>query len=126
MLQVNWQGQRLDVSRLVFKCEQKNLYDTALARIAAHLHLEVADDRTEPWPGDFWIGCYPRAGWTSAEPERIGWAITLEVPLAVAVLKHAAIETERLTEDAVPDMTVRAAPFSASDSQQATKRHRRT
>lgn len=109
MLQVNWQEQRLNVLRLVFKCGHKNLCDAALARLVAHFRLEVADDRTEPRPGDFWIACCPRAGWSSTEPDRIGWASAVEVPLAVAVLKHTATEAERINEEAVPDMPVLAA-----------------
>ncbi len=103
MIQVNWQDQWLDVRRLVFRRGHERAFDAALDGLAARFRLEVAGDQTEPHPGDFWIGCHPRTGWGNANPELIGWASLVEVPLALGVLKRTAAEAESRTHDATAD-----------------------
>ena len=94
MIRVNWQDQVLNVRRLVFRRGNESSFDAVLDRLAAGFGLEVAADRAEPRPGDFWIGCHPVRGWGDADPARIGWASLVEVPLAVGILNRAAAQVE--------------------------------
>jgi hypothetical protein len=112
VIQVNWQEQVLAVRRLVFRRGHERGFDAALDRLAARFGLEVTDDRTDPRPGDFWLGCHPRAGWGAADPERIGWASAVEVPLAVGVLLRAA-GSEPRTDQHTPDTPTLAVAFGA-------------
>ena len=102
MIQIIWQDQRLSVNRLVFRHGHETAFDATLDRLAARFRLELSDDLTEPRPGDFWLGCHPRTGWGSGNPERIGWASAVEVPLAVGVLKYTAEATEPLADAPAP------------------------
>lgn len=88
MLHIHWQNQRLQISRLVFRRESGSSFDGILDSLAARFRLQVADERAEPHPGDFWIGCLPRAGWGHVDTSLIGWASLLEVPLAVGLLRQ--------------------------------------
>jgi hypothetical protein len=87
VLQINWQEQWLQVRRLVFRRGGSLSFDAAIDSLAARFRLQVADDRAEPRPGDFWIGCHPRVGWGNADPNLIGWASMVEVPLALGLLR---------------------------------------
>jgi hypothetical protein len=86
MLRINWQEQPLEVGRLVIHRDQGDSYIRKLIELAARLQIEVADEHSNPSPGDFWVGCHPRAGWGDADPNLIGWASVVEVPLAVGIL----------------------------------------
>ncbi|MBP3956047.1 hypothetical protein J8F10_12215 [Gemmata sp. G18] len=90
MIQVTWQDEGLDVTRLVYGDDCP--FRATLDRIAARFALDVADDRTSPRPGDFWIGCHPRAGWGTADANLIGWAGLVDVPQAVSALRRATAE----------------------------------
>ena len=56
--------------------------------------------RTDPRPGDFWVGCHPDRGWGHTDPDRVGWASFVEEPEAVHQFGVAAgrIETGALIE----------------------------
>jgi hypothetical protein len=90
VIHVYWQDQLLDVRRLVFRRGHEVTFDATLDQLASQFGLAVTDDGADPRPGDFWIGCHPRSGWGAADPERIGWASVVEVPLAVGVLNRTA------------------------------------
>jgi hypothetical protein len=90
MIRLNWHDQPLRVGRLVYRNESELTFGATLDRLAALLRLDVADDRAEPRPGDFWIGCHPRTGWGGADPEQIGWASLVDVPQAIGVLNRCA------------------------------------
>ena len=98
MLRIHWQGQQLNVGRLVFR-RNRDSYERSLRDLATHLQLDVGDDSADPKPGDFWVGCHPRAGWGDADPELIGWASIVEVPLAVGLLNLNALNA---VEEAIP------------------------
>jgi len=91
MLRIQWQGQHLDIDRLVFR-QNRDSYERSLSDLASHLRLDVGDDSVDPKPGDFWVGCHPRAGWGDTDPELIGWASVVEVPLAVGLLNLSAVK----------------------------------
>ncbi len=95
MIHVYWQDQWLDVQRLVFDRGQEAAFDAVLDRLARLFGLDVTDDRADPRPGDFWIGCHPRRGWGEADPAQIGWASLVESRAAVDVLDCIAVEAER-------------------------------
>lgn len=92
MVRLNWQGQHLTIDRLVFRQEHRDAYVKTLNELAVRLHLDLGDAAAEPRAGDFWIGCQPRSGWGNAEPELIGFASVIEVPLAVGLLKLSSLE----------------------------------
>ena len=98
MIRIDWQGQRLDVRRLVFRPGDGAALVATLTAAADRHHLEVADDRAEARPGDFWVGCHPRTGWGDADPERVGWASVVEVPVAVEALKRRPAAAESLAD----------------------------
>jgi hypothetical protein len=106
VIQINWQDQVLRVRRLVFRRDRERRCEAVLDGLAERFQLEVADDRAEPQPGDFWIGCHPRAGWGDSDPARIGWVSFVEVPLAVGVLEQAATFDSSAHEEPVPGGTV--------------------
>lgn len=82
MLRVHWQGQPFNVTRLVLPRDHSS-YSNTLRGLADRHGLPVSDDRTDPRPGDFWAGTYPERGWGNADPDLVGWASFIEVPLAV-------------------------------------------
>ena len=90
MIHVSWQDQLLNVTRLIFQCGPGCTFGAVLERLASRLDLGTADDRTDPRPGDFWVGCHPRAGWGDADPELTGWASLVDVPLVVDLLRRTA------------------------------------
>jgi hypothetical protein len=96
---------------LVFRRGHEFAFDAILDRLAARFHLEVTDDYADPRPGDFWIGCHPRAGWGDADPDRIGWVGLVEVPLAIGVLRRTAAEVEPRANKTVPDSPAFVAAF---------------
>jgi hypothetical protein len=98
VLRIYWQGQQLDIGRLIFQ-HNRDSYAKALSDLATRLRLDVGDDSADPRPGDFWVGCHPRTGWGDADPELIGWASVVEVPLAVGLLNLNAINA---VEEAIP------------------------
>jgi hypothetical protein len=116
VIQVNWQGQQLDVRRLILRRGYRDSYETALLVLAEGLRLTVADDASDPQPGDFWIGCHPRAGWGGADPGRIGWASIVEVPIAVRLLRVTARDAVRARgRTPAPDRSEPAdVPFSVA------------
>ena len=109
MIRLYWQDQILDVSRIVLRSNDRSAYEETLVDLAHRLRIDVGRDDTTPTPGDFWVGCHPRAGWGDADPSRIGWASLVEVPLAVGLFHLKAAERAR----AVP--VVLDEPYSASD-----------
>ncbi len=111
MIQVYWQDQLLNVRRLVFRRGHERAFDASLDQLAKQFHLDAADDRAEPQPGDFWIGCHPRGGWGTADPNLTGWASLIEAPLAVGVLRRAAVWATPLAPTAVPDTPAFAVAF---------------
>ncbi len=112
MIHVNWQDQWLDVRRLVFRRGHEDTFDAALDRLAARFRLEVTDDGSDPRPGDFWIGCHPRSGWGDADPERIGWASLVEVPLALGVLNSTAAAAGSSADASAPRPAAFAVAFN--------------
>lgn len=111
MFQVHWQDQLLNVRRLVFRRGLEQAFDAVLDRLAERFHLDVADDRAEPLPGDFWIGCHPRGGWGNADPNLTGWASLIEAALAINVLRRAAAWAEPPAPITVPDTPAFAVAF---------------
>jgi hypothetical protein len=71
VLSIYWQGQQLDIGRLVFQ-RNRDSYDKALSDLANRLRLDVGDDSADPRPGDFWVGCHPRAGRCRSRADRMG------------------------------------------------------
>jgi hypothetical protein len=86
VLHIHWQEQQLEVDRLVFRRGHRGSYEAILSGLATRLRVAIADDSAEPRPGDFWLGCLPRAGWGDTDPSLIGWASAVEVPLAAGLL----------------------------------------
>ena len=86
MIRVNWQNEILAVRRIVLRTDSFADYRANLIPLSQRLGLELADDNSLPQPGDFWIGCHPVRGWGDADPALIGWACTVEVPVAVHAL----------------------------------------
>ena len=99
MLRVHWQGQTFNVTRLVLP-RDRSVYSNILQSLADRHTLDVSDDRTDPRPGDFWVGCHPDRGWGHTDPDRVGWASFIEEPQAVHQFGVAAgrIETGALIE----------------------------
>lgn len=112
MIQVSWQDQLLSVRRLVFRRGHTFTCDAALDRIAARFRLEVADERAAPRPGDFWVGCHPHAGWGGADPDHVGWASIVDVPLAVGALRRAAAALEPVANETVTNMPAHTVAFA--------------
>ncbi|QJW98940.1 hypothetical protein [Frigoriglobus tundricola] len=111
MIQVHWQDQLLDVRRLVFRRGFAPAFDAVLDRVAGLFHLDVADDRAEPLPGDFWIGCHPRGGWGNADPNLTGWASIIDAPAAVSVLRRTAARAAPSAPQTVPHTPTLAVAF---------------
>jgi hypothetical protein len=86
MLRLFWQGQNLNVNRLIYRRGLGSQFDDAISAIASRLQIALGDDDSEPRPGDFWIGCHPRTGWGEADPLQIGWASIIETPLVIGLL----------------------------------------
>jgi hypothetical protein len=104
MTTLNWQDTPLEVQRIVYRSDIPTYYRDQLQFIAADLSLLEAHEESDPQPGDFWIGCHPVVGWGDADPQRIGWASMIEVPLAVhALLSRTSECSTALTSPDVDD-----------------------
>jgi hypothetical protein len=90
MVQINWQGRSLNVRRLVHSTLASPQLTTSLARIARLRQLAVADDRSDPTEGDFWIACWPGRGWGDTDHRTVHLALGLEAPLVLALLERVA------------------------------------
>lgn len=86
-MRIDWKDQWLAVARLLFESGDNGYYSRLLTAAARRVGLAVAEPTVEPRPGDFWIGCHPAGGWGDADPERVGWASFVEVPIAVAAVR---------------------------------------
>ena len=86
MIHIRWHDEELAVRRLVIPTRPQPVGRRVLLTLARRLELEIADETSDPLPGDFWIGCHPAAGWGYADPSVVGWASFLDAPDAVDVL----------------------------------------
>jgi hypothetical protein len=86
MIRIHWQDEDVTVKRFILRADNSDHYTTAIADLAHRHDVGLADDSTEPAPGDFWLGCHPAKGWGDADATQIGWASIVEVPVAVAAL----------------------------------------
>lgn len=120
VIQIQWQdrlltvrrGAALSVRRIVFRSRDEATLGAAVQTIAAAAGLEVANEHAVPQPGDFWLGCSPRAGWGQTDPDAVGWACSVEVPLALSVLRAAAVQSR--AEGARERLEARPAPLLAT------------
>jgi hypothetical protein len=88
MIQIQWQGQKLHVLRIVLGvAASTSRFGDAVRRVASVRELPVVDDAVNPMAGDFWIGELPEKGWQGADWKQIGWARWSEGPLALAHLQ---------------------------------------
>ncbi|MCE9561364.1 MAG: hypothetical protein K8U57_04860 [Planctomycetes bacterium] len=96
MIQIQWQDRlltprrlvKLTVRRLVFRASDWPVGGSFVRNLAEQAGLEIADEYATPTPGDFWLGCSPRSGWGQADPDTIGWACSVEVVLALSILRR--------------------------------------
>ena len=96
MLRVLWRNRQLPITRVVLRGDHHDAYSAAVAELAHHFRLAVADDTTPPRAGDFWLGCTPQNGWGAVDQQEIGWASGFEVPVAVfALIRASAAEPDR-------------------------------
>ncbi len=104
MIQIQWQDRllttrrnvKLTVRRIVFRASDGPVVGAIVRSIADAAELETANEHAVPTPGDFWLGCSPRAGWGQADPDTIGCACSVEVSLALSVLRAAAQSTPKI------------------------------
>ncbi len=94
MLQIYWQGHNLNVRRLVHSTLASPQLAASLTRIARVHQLTVADERSDPIAGDFWIACSPGRGWGDTDPRTVHCAIPLEAPLVLSLLERAAVQVD--------------------------------
>ena len=99
MLTVNWQGNVIDVERLVFRNDLLAPWRSLLAGWAAEFHLAVADETAPVRQGDFWLGCQPERGWGNHR-DAVAWVGGLTLPVAIAQLKTA-VTQHRLDESLI-------------------------
>lgn len=91
-----WRNRQLRITRVVLRGDHHDAYSAAVAELADHFRLAVADDTAPPRPGDFWLGCTPQGGWGGVDQQEIGWASGFEVPVAVfALIRASAAEPDR-------------------------------
>ncbi|WP_439629955.1 hypothetical protein [Gemmata sp.] len=101
MIQIQWQDRlltarrnvSLGVRRIIFRSRDEATLGAAVQTIATAAGLDVANEHATPQPGDFWLGCSPRLGWGQLDPDLVGWACSVEVPLALSVLRAAAVQS---------------------------------
>ncbi len=101
MIQIQWadrllssrQNVKLKVQRIVFRASDWAMVGPIVQRIADDAGIEIANEHATPTPGDFWLGCSPRLGWGEADPDTMGWACSVEVSLAISVLRAATYES---------------------------------
>ncbi|MBA4189994.1 MAG: hypothetical protein C0467_18570 [Planctomycetaceae bacterium] len=97
MIQIQWQDRlltterkvKLTVRRIVFRTSDGPVIVAIVRSIADAAELEMANEQATPQAGDFWLGCSPRLGWGQTDPDLIGWACSVEVSLALSVLRAA-------------------------------------
>ena len=97
MIQIQWQDRlltaqrkvNLTVRRIVFRANDGPVIGAIVRSIADAAELEMANEQATPQAGDFWLGCSPRLGWGQTDPDRIGCACSVEVSLALSVLRAA-------------------------------------
>jgi hypothetical protein len=95
MLEFDWQGRNVAVRRLVHSHVASPEFIESLERIARPLQILVVDEESDPLEGDFWLGCSPTRGWVGIDPGKAHWALSLEVPAALTLLKRAARRTAK-------------------------------
>jgi hypothetical protein len=109
MIRIHWQDEDVTVKRFILRHDNSDHYTTAIADLAQRNGVGLADDTTEPVPGDFWLGCHPVRGWGDADASQIGWASIVEVPVAVATL------LARFQPEPIRDVTLEVLPIFAFD-----------
>jgi hypothetical protein len=88
MVRIHWQDQELNIKRIVLSRAASEALVHTVQTVARERGLAVADEDSEPRPGDFWLGCLPEKGWAASIGHRIGWVLGSEVYLALGWLRQ--------------------------------------
>jgi hypothetical protein len=88
MMELNWWGERLTVSRIVLPRTMSNGLAQSFRQQAIRHGLEVAWDDAAPRAADLWLECQPADGWAHQDGPPAGWIRGIELPLLLAQLRH--------------------------------------
>jgi hypothetical protein len=92
MAQIEWRGVGLEVRRIVLSETTPPSLAGTVRGLAERAAVGVVVEATVPQPGDLWVGSSPEAGWGGLSDRQAGWVRGVEIYLAIAQLRRAALD----------------------------------